>query len=108
MPDRRWWSMPCSDDGSTAAPSLLLTHTCRALNSPPRPPRTPQVRLMITADPHFFWWLLTNSCLAYAVNLTNFLVTKFTSALTLQVGGRCGLWFQSAGAANALIPMCRC
>lgn len=30
-------------------------------------------------------YLLFNSCLAYFVNLTNFLVTKHTSALTLQV-----------------------
>lgn len=36
-------------------------------------------------------YLLFNSCLAYFVNLTNFLVTKHTSALTLQVRviGRC-------------------
>nr|CAB3501165.1 unnamed protein product [Digitaria exilis] len=33
------------------------------------------------------WLLLFNSCLAYFVNLTNFLVTKHTSALTLQVLG---------------------
>lgn len=34
-----------------------------------------------------FWVLLfLNSFLAYFVNLTNFLVTKHTSALTLQVG----------------------
>jgi len=34
-----------------------------------------------------FWMLLLlNSFLAYFVNLTNFLVTKHTSALTLQVG----------------------
>ncbi|XBI70973.1 hypothetical protein VPH35_065317 [Triticum aestivum] len=31
------------------------------------------------------WLLLFNSCLSYFVNLTNFLVTKHTSALTLQV-----------------------
>jgi hypothetical protein len=41
---------------------------------------------MIMSRPGFAWWLLGNSCLAYAVNLTNFLVTKYTSALTLQVG----------------------
>ncbi|KXZ48122.1 hypothetical protein GPECTOR_30g218 [Gonium pectorale] len=35
----------------------------------------------------FVYWLLGNSCLAYFVNLTNFLVTKHTSALTLQVLG---------------------
>ncbi|WOL14843.1 putative sugar phosphate/phosphate translocator [Canna indica] len=33
------------------------------------------------------WYLLFNSSLAYFVNLTNFLVTKHTSALTLQVLG---------------------
>ncbi|KAK9063387.1 hypothetical protein SSX86_017257 [Deinandra increscens subsp. villosa] len=33
------------------------------------------------------WLLLFNSALAYFVNLTNFLVTKHTSALTLQVLG---------------------
>ncbi|EES18936.1 probable sugar phosphate/phosphate translocator At3g11320 [Sorghum bicolor] len=38
-------------------------------------------------DPSFLWILLCNSCLAYFVNLTNFLVTKHTSALTLQVLG---------------------
>ncbi|KAG0473716.1 hypothetical protein HPP92_015573 [Vanilla planifolia] len=32
------------------------------------------------------WYLLFNSSLAYFVNLTNFLVTKHTSALTLQIG----------------------
>lgn len=38
---------------------------------------------------HKFMWLLllANSVLAYAANLTNFLVTKHTSALTLQVLG---------------------
>ena len=30
------------------------------------------------------WYLLFNSALAYFVNLTNFLVTKHTSAFTLQ------------------------
>lgn len=44
---------------------------------------------MICADPWLLLWLLANSCLAYAVNLTNFLVTKHTSALTLQVLGSC-------------------
>jgi hypothetical protein len=37
------------------------------------------------ADPSFVWMLLLNSSLAYLVNLTNFLVTKHTSPLTLQV-----------------------
>lgn len=36
-------------------------------------------------DVKFLWYLIFNSSLAYLVNLTNFLVTKHTSALTLQV-----------------------
>lgn len=36
-------------------------------------------------DKKIIWYLLFNSSLAYFVNLTNFLVTKHTSALTLQV-----------------------
>ncbi|KAG6481438.1 probable sugar phosphate/phosphate translocator At3g11320 isoform X1 [Zingiber officinale] len=38
-------------------------------------------------DIRIIWYLLFNSSLAYFVNLTNFLVTKHTSALTLQVLG---------------------
>ncbi|XP_044953993.1 probable sugar phosphate/phosphate translocator At3g11320 [Hordeum vulgare subsp. vulgare] len=38
-------------------------------------------------DPSFVWMLIGNSSLAYLVNLTNFLVTKHTSPLTLQVLG---------------------
>ncbi|XP_071686444.1 probable sugar phosphate/phosphate translocator At5g05820 [Rutidosis leptorrhynchoides] len=38
-------------------------------------------------DVSIVWYLLFNSALAYLVNLTNFLVTKHTSALTLQVLG---------------------
>ncbi|KAJ9694882.1 hypothetical protein PVL29_010382 [Vitis rotundifolia] len=38
-------------------------------------------------DIKIIWYLLFNSALAYFVNLTNFLVTKHTSALTLQVLG---------------------
>ncbi|XP_050146600.1 probable sugar phosphate/phosphate translocator At3g11320 isoform X1 [Malus sylvestris] len=38
-------------------------------------------------DVKIIWYLLFNSTLAYFVNLTNFLVTKHTSALTLQVLG---------------------
>ncbi|KAH7667656.1 UAA transporter protein [Dioscorea alata] len=38
-------------------------------------------------DKKIIWYLLFNSSLAYFVNLTNFLVTKHTSALTLQVLG---------------------
>ncbi|KAL3531736.1 hypothetical protein ACH5RR_005257 [Cinchona calisaya] len=39
------------------------------------------------SDIKIIWYLLLNSALAYFVNLTNFLVTKHTSALTLQVLG---------------------
>ncbi|KAH7677826.1 UAA transporter protein [Dioscorea alata] len=38
-------------------------------------------------DKKIIWYLLFNSSMAYFVNLTNFLVTKHTSALTLQVLG---------------------
>ncbi|KAH9299035.1 hypothetical protein KI387_030717, partial [Taxus chinensis] len=38
-------------------------------------------------DMRILYYLLFNSTLAYGVNLTNFLVTKHTSALTLQVLG---------------------
>ncbi|CAI8596836.1 unnamed protein product [Vicia faba] len=38
-------------------------------------------------DSSIVWLLIFNSALAYLVNLTNFLVTKHTSALTLQVLG---------------------
>mmetsp|Transcript_13757 Transcript_13757/g.29598 ORF Transcript_13757/g.29598 Transcript_13757/m.29598 type:complete len:373 (+) Transcript_13757:157-1275(+) len=42
---------------------------------------------LTAAKSGFLWWLILNSSLAYAVNLTNFLVTKYTSPLTLQVLG---------------------
>ncbi|KAM0971623.1 hypothetical protein ACFX13_019807 [Malus domestica] len=38
-------------------------------------------------DPFIFFMLLGNATVAYLVNLTNFLVTKHTNALTLQVLG---------------------
>ncbi|KAM1494874.1 hypothetical protein ACFXTO_029664 [Malus domestica] len=38
-------------------------------------------------DVSIVWYLVFNSALAYFVNLTNFVVTKHTSALTLQVLG---------------------
>ncbi|KAF5734450.1 sugar phosphate/phosphate translocator [Tripterygium wilfordii] len=38
-------------------------------------------------DPFIIFLLLGNATVAYLVNLTNFLVTKHTSALTLQVLG---------------------
>ena len=40
-------------------------------------------------DRSIVWYLLFNSALAYFVNLMNFLVTKHTSALTLQVLLQC-------------------
>ena len=40
-----------------------------------------------TESPFFFWVLLLNCVIAFSVNLTNFLVTKCTSPLTLQVLG---------------------
>ncbi|KAK9913675.1 hypothetical protein M0R45_037485 [Rubus argutus] len=43
--------------------------------------------LLYMAPIAIIWYLLFNSALAYFVNLTNFLVTKHTSALTLQVLG---------------------
>lgn len=44
-------------------------------------------------DIKIIWYLLFNSALAYFVNLTNFLVTKHTSALTLQVCSTSGFEF---------------
>ena len=38
-------------------------------------------------DPHIVFLLLGNATVVYLVNLTNFFVTKHTSALTLQVLG---------------------
>jgi drug/metabolite transporter (DMT)-like permease len=38
-------------------------------------------------QPNFLWLLAFNAFLAYFTNLTNFLVTRYTSALTLQVLG---------------------
>jgi hypothetical protein len=43
------------------------------------------VAALVQEDPSFIWILICNSSLAYFVNLTNFLVTKHTSPLTLQV-----------------------
>lgn len=44
-----------------------------------------QTHALAAARPGFTWWLALNCFMAYAVNLTNFMVTKYTSALTLQV-----------------------
>uniref|UniRef100_A0A7S3QMB6 Sugar phosphate transporter domain-containing protein n=1 Tax=Dunaliella tertiolecta TaxID=3047 RepID=A0A7S3QMB6_DUNTE len=38
-------------------------------------------------NPNFAWWMIVNAMFAYLTNLFNFLVTKYTSALTLQVLG---------------------
>jgi len=38
------------------------------------------------ADQQFYCWLALNCCFAFTSNLSNFLVTKYTSPLTLQVG----------------------
>jgi hypothetical protein len=46
-----------------------------------------QTHALVAASPGFLVWLSVNSFMAYAVNLTNFMVTKYTSALTLQVRG---------------------
>lgn len=49
-------------------------------------PNVLEVTLPLGKEHRFMWLLLlVNSVLAYAANLSNFLVTKHTSALTLQV-----------------------
>jgi hypothetical protein len=67
------------------------TRTATHARAPPPcpPPLTPPAPARpLPAPPAGFWALLfVNSFLAYFVNLTNFLVTKYTSALTLQVLG---------------------
>ncbi len=40
-------------------------------------------------NPNFAWWMVLNALFAYLTNLFNFLVTKYTSALTLQVRASC-------------------
>ncbi len=65
---------------------MLLLLPATALLEPGAFART---HALMASNPGFFWWLLVNSCMAYAVNLTNFMVTKYTSALTLQVGLPC-------------------
>ncbi|KAE8098746.1 hypothetical protein FH972_016787 [Carpinus fangiana] len=51
-------------------------------------PNVLEVTLPLGKEHKFMWLLLlVNSVLAYAANLSNFLVTKHTSALTLQVLG---------------------
>lgn len=49
-------------------------------------PNVMEVTLELGREHRFMWLLLlVNSVLAYSANLSNFLVTKHTSALTLQV-----------------------
>lgn len=62
--------------------ALLVPLTCML-----EPTAITKASELMATSPHFIWWLLGNSMLAYFVNLTNFLVTKFTSPLTLQVLG---------------------
>ncbi|XP_062005424.1 UDP-URONIC ACID TRANSPORTER 1 isoform X1 [Rosa rugosa] len=51
-------------------------------------PNVVEVTLSLGREHKFMWLLLlVNSVMAYSANLTNFLVTKHTSALTLQVLG---------------------
>ena len=79
-------------------PSLLLVAQacgrCRA-SSPAWPGLptslcSPLLRSRARSPAGFWLMLAVNSCMAYLANLTNFLVTKHTSALTLQVGRRAG------------------
>lgn len=50
-------------------------------------PNVLEASLLIGKEHKFVWLLLlVNSVMAYSANLLNFLVTKHTSALTLQVG----------------------
>ena len=49
-------------------------------------PGAPSVALhLLTSQPGFLLLIVGNSSLAYIVNFTNFQITKYTSALTLQV-----------------------
>lgn len=87
-------SMLMSDPVEKLDPmSLLLYMSCAsiALLVPAaillEPAAFVQARLLSVNTNFFVWWLLGNSTMAYFVNLTNFLVTRYTSALTLQVLG---------------------
>lgn len=49
-------------------------------------PSAPSVALhLLMTKPNFLILIVGNSSLAYIVNFTNFQITKYTSALTLQV-----------------------
>lgn len=67
------------------APMSLLLMTPAALYM--EPGVFQQVVVRTRADPMFFALLTANAVLAYLVNLLNFLVTRHTSALALQVLG---------------------
>jgi hypothetical protein len=64
---------------------VLLLLPATALLEPSAFARTQE---LLATNSGFLGWLLFNSFMAYAVNLTNFMVTKYTSALTLQVRAR--------------------
>ncbi|PNW72812.1 hypothetical protein CHLRE_15g643385v5 [Chlamydomonas reinhardtii] len=73
--------------------SLLLYMSCTSilfllpLTLTLEPNSFREAAALAASSPSFLYWLVANSCLAYLVNLTNFLVTRYTSALTLQVLG---------------------
>lgn len=63
--------------------ALLLLLPAIALLEPTAPLTAAR---LLASEPGFVVLLLGNSSLAYIVNFTNFQITKYTSALTLQVG----------------------
>lgn len=63
--------------------AVLLLLPAIALLEPAAPLTAAQ---LLAAEPGFVALLVGNSSLAYIVNFTNFQITKYTSALTLQVG----------------------
>ncbi|KAI8470787.1 MAG: triose-phosphate transporter family-domain-containing protein [Monoraphidium minutum] len=64
--------------------SVLLLAPAAWLLEPGAPA---QAAALAAGAPGFAGWLALNCFMAWLVNLTNFLVTKYTSALTLQVVG---------------------
>jgi hypothetical protein len=75
--------------------SVLLLLPATALLEPTAFGRTQE---LLATNSGFLGWLVFNSFMAYAVNLTNFMVTKYTSALTLQVSAWCSPQELNAGA----------
>lgn len=56
-------------------------------------PSAPSVALqLLLNEPNFLMLIVGNSSLAYIVNFTNFQITKYTSALTLQVRDDTMMW----------------